>query len=284
MYLRRVALVPAIIYAKQSSSALHIGLTFFFSSRSLDQFTQLHPFIMHLALLYTTLISTAAFASKHHIPNFQARQIAHPKRQPQEDAATSSSTILSPTSRDDPTITTSETAFRLTGLPTISGANRACYPPTDSLPPVPTAPPEVQSALASIISSQTNLCPDNSNLPTITGTAGSDYSSYITAWGSWAREHGTAILSWDSAYPTACPQEENDERIDKEGRALLNLKDCAAFGAAATSTLRDGGPLFTDGGPDATSTSTGNGAPKRTAGAVVGGIFAGVAGAAIAIM
>ncbi|KAF2799285.1 hypothetical protein K505DRAFT_321270 [Melanomma pulvis-pyrius CBS 109.77] len=137
-----------------------------------------------------------------------------------------------------------------------------CIFPTD-IAPVPTAPLAVASAFASF----TNPCA----IPSITGSAASQYSSYTSALSSWAKENSAKIESWESAFKTACPLASVTlPSVSLPSNTALLSLSIASCGA----TLKSGG--------DATGTATGSGstgaAPQQTVFAAAAGILAGFAG------
>jgi len=162
--------------------------------------------------------------------------------------------------------------------------------PSGCLPPnlnVPTAPAAVLSAIAAV----TNPC----DIPSITGSAGSEYTSYTKALSSWYDHNSGKLESWASAYKTACPLAGTMSVPDllPSNTALLSLASCGAgatsksggdatskSGAAATSGTGTGS--VPTAGAQATGTNAGAGstgaAPQQTALAAAAGILAGIAG------
>jgi len=135
-----------------------------------------------------------------------------------------------------------------------------CLPPTD-LPPVPTPPADVVSALAS----WTDPC----NIPTLTGQAGRDYSSYQSEIASWGQQNQPKMDSWLSAYTTACPYAASMSMPDLPS---INFSDSAAIGSfLASNTL--GLSQISCNGPKETGSShpgTTKASPQGSSGTISG--------------
>ncbi|KAF2812160.1 uncharacterized protein BDZ99DRAFT_460930 [Mytilinidion resinicola] len=156
-----------------------------------------------------------------------------------------------------------------------------CIPPSGLLA-VPTAPSAVLSALAT----WTNPC----EVPSLTGAAGAEYTSYKSAISSWAKENSAKLESWESAYKTACPYAATMSlpTVVASNTALLSLASCGATAKSESAATLKSGAATSQSGSAATaanaatasgsnSASTGA-AAQQTAFAAAAGILAGFAG------
>jgi hypothetical protein len=115
---------------------------------------------------------------------------------------------------------------------------------------VPTAPPAVLSALVSF----TDAC----NLPTLTGSVSSQYSSYQEAISSWYSQYGDVIMSWSETYQTACPIYASIMQSVSMGSAVNTAEflSLATASCGDDSTASDAGVVATSSGEDAKTTGT----------------------------
>jgi hypothetical protein len=115
---------------------------------------------------------------------------------------------------------------------------------------VPTAPPAALSALVSF----TDAC----NLPTLTGSVSSQYSSYQQAISSWYSQYGDVIMNWSESYQTACPIYASIMQSVSMGSAVNTAEflSLATASCSDDSTASDAGVVATSSGEDAKTTST----------------------------
>ena len=148
------------------------------------------------------------------------------------------------------------------------GALSACIPPSSiaSLADaIPTAPSGVLSALLS----NTNPC----QLPSFTGSVGSQYSSYTSALSEWNKENSSKIQEWESSYMTACPY-----AATMSIPALTPSETALAFSLASCGATTTGkGNTVTGAQATGSGASTGA-APQQTAFAAAVGAVAGIVG------
>ncbi|KAF2488423.1 hypothetical protein BU16DRAFT_532215 [Lophium mytilinum] len=171
----------------------------------------------------------------------------------------------------------------------------ACILPS-SLQAVPTAPSAVLSALAT----WTNPC----EIPSITGSAGAEYTSYTSALSSWAKANSAKLESWESVYKTACPfaatlsagSALSVPTVLPTNTALMSLASCGATtkaGGHATAASKSGGDAATSASGSAASAATASAsgssavstgaAAQQTAFAAVAGMLAGFVGVVAAL-
>lgn len=143
----------------------------------------------------------------------------------------------------------------------------ACRVPTD-IPQAPTPPANVVSALAT----WTNYC----DVPSLTGQADQDYSSYQSAVSKWNDENGAKFSSWFSVVKTGCSYYSEVPDL-----VTFNPTDSAAIGSFLASNTLGLSQLSCSGaketGKGGTLGGSSGAAPQPTAFAAVG-VLAGVAG------
>ena len=141
----------------------------------------------------------------------------------------------------------------------------ACQAPSD-LPEPPTPPANVVSALAT----WTNAC----EIPSLTGQAEKDYSSFQSAYSEWSDENSPKLISWVSAMKTACP----GLGSDIPDYVTMNPTDSAAIGSFLASNTLGLSQLSCPGGTKETAKGGSSGAAPQPTAFAAAGVLAGVAG------
>jgi hypothetical protein len=152
---------------------------------------------------------------------------------------------------------------------TDAGGN--CDIPTDIitiLQTIPTPPADLSSAL--VATTITDYCAT----PSFTGTLSAEFSSYEQSVLSWAVSNSAALLSFESAISTSCPQIAS---LAGQVPVCTTAPAAGATGKTTATGATGTAKTATSGAAGSTSTATGA-APVATVMAAGGALFAGVVG------